>query len=180
MELFEQIKDEIGSVIKNSNTKNDFEHSLIVLKWVKKLKQDADIALKIAALCHDIDRSFPKSKVTRDGFNSYEEYKKEHAKVSAEITINLIKKYGLPESILTKVKNLIEKHEEGGEGDIQILTDADCITFFDFDIKWYYQDEHYSQFNKNKMLYSYKKSSNRAREIILSLDFPGKDFLNTL
>ena len=82
---FTQIKKEIEKILPNSPI--DFEpvHSKLVLKYVLKLKPNADEALQIAALAHDIDRAI--TGITEKDLKDYSkinEFKKEHGARSAK------------------------------------------------------------------------------------------------
>ena len=63
-----EIEEEIKSIIKNSPVKEDSLHSEITLRWVLKLEPDADEALKIVALSHDIERAVT-NKVLRQKYS---------------------------------------------------------------------------------------------------------------
>lgn len=55
-----------------------------------KLEPQADGALKIAALGHDIERAISKRKIKLENYTNYEEFKKLHALNSAEVLTKLI------------------------------------------------------------------------------------------
>ena len=55
-------------IIKKSQVPEDPIHSKNTLEWLLKLKPDADDALKIAALGHDIERAIAERKVRREDF----------------------------------------------------------------------------------------------------------------
>ena len=54
---FNLLRKEVEAILPKSPLDFDLIHSGLVLKWVLKLEPDADEALKIAALAHDIDRA---------------------------------------------------------------------------------------------------------------------------
>lgn len=185
MDKFELIKKEIEKIVKNSYVKYEESHIKCVLNWVLKLNPEADISLKIASLGHDIDRSFPERRAKREDFENYEEYKRKHAQISAQIIDELLEKHKFNDDIRKKVRYLIENHETGGEGDLGILTDADGIAFFIHDFKHYIKDPLYKNYSKEKIKYSYKRISQRAKEIVKKINFKDnekliKDSINEL
>lgn len=125
MGKFDLIKEEIMNILPNSPLDFEVIHSELVFKWVQKLKPDADEALQIAALSHDIDRAV--TGITEKDLNDFskiKEFKREHSVRSANIIENILKKNNYPEKIITKVKHLVEKHEFGGDYESNILKDA--------------------------------------------------------
>ena len=74
------LKKKIEKIIKNT------------LEWLLKLKPDADEALQIAALAHDIERAIEKRKVKRKDYKDYDEFKNAHALNSANISVEITKK----------------------------------------------------------------------------------------
>ncbi|MBW1984644.1 MAG: hypothetical protein JRI53_07985, partial [Deltaproteobacteria bacterium] len=76
-------KQKIRAVISKSSVPEDPIHAENVLEWILKLKPDADEALQIAALAHDIERSVEGMKIQRSDFNDYNQFKAAHANNSA-------------------------------------------------------------------------------------------------
>lgn len=62
------LKKKIEKIIKNSLVPEDPIHSKNTLEWLLKLKPDADEALQIAALAHDIERAIEKRKVKQKDY----------------------------------------------------------------------------------------------------------------
>ena len=175
-ETFQQIEKEIDAITKKSPIKTDNSHSKNVLSWVLKFNPQADLALKISALGHDIDRSFPELQLKREKFSAYEEYKKAHAKNSAIIIDRIAAKWELNDRIRAKINNLIENHEIGGAGDLRDLNDADGIAFFTDDVLDFYisSSKHSLNFRK-KIYYSYKRLSKRTKKIVKGMKFRNKE-----
>ena len=117
MNSFEAIKSKIDKITQDG-PEIEYSHSQSVLKWVLKLDPDASESLKIAALGHDIDRSFPEKRVKAVDYENYLEFKKVHSLKSAEIIVELMKRQNFKEETIKKTRNLIERHEIGGEGDV--------------------------------------------------------------
>lgn len=102
--------------------------------WVAKLRPDADEALLIAALCHDIERAEKhaenKSSTHPDKITG-EDYLIRHQERSARIMHEFLILAGASPDFADRVLHLIEKHEVGGDEDQNLLKDADSISFFE-------------------------------------------------
>ena len=164
MDSFTRVREEIYVITKHAPADIEHLHSQSVLSIVLRLKPDADNALKIAALSHDIDRSIPERRVHPEEFKDYNEYKRKHSERSAEIVVEIMRKCDCDISIIEKTKFLIENHEVGGSGDVEILKEADSISFFQ-DNLIYYQKK-YPDYFKDKIRFMYKRLSPRARLLI--------------
>jgi 3-hydroxyacyl-CoA dehydrogenase len=79
MKEIECVKKKIEKIIKNCLVSEDPIHSKNTLEWLLKLKPDADEALKIAALAHNIERAIEKRKVKRKDYRDYDKFKNAHA-----------------------------------------------------------------------------------------------------
>ena len=112
------LKKKIEKIIKNT------------LEWLLKLKPDADEALQIAALAHDIERAIEKRKVKRKDYKDYDEFKNAHALNSANISLEIMKEYNVSTELTDDVFGLIRLHETGGSMRVNILRGADGISFF--------------------------------------------------
>ncbi len=113
-------------------------HELIdarrVADWVEKLKPDASAALRLASRCQHIRRwKKPRSQYppTRDGYLKWrQDLKKFHADTATEI----LRKIGCEEPLIQAVRNLnLKKGLNRKEGDVQVLEDALCLTFLEFE-----------------------------------------------
>jgi len=152
-ETNQQLEKEIEEIISKSPVKSDPVHSKTTRDWVLKLKPNAGYALQIAALSHDIERSF-------NG-------------ISAEIITNLLKKYKYTNDFVEKVKNLVLNHEWGGSTETDILTNADSISFFEGNLEGYFE-----KFGEEKTRYKIKARletmSQDAKDKIKSIRYKSK------
>ncbi len=169
MNKFDFVVEEIKAITKNAADKTEYGHSQSVWQWVLQLKPDADIALQIAALGHDIDRSFQDYRIMKARFATYDEYKKTHVLLSAKIICDILKKHDFDQVTIDKVRHLIENHEIGGEGDIAILTEADSMTFFNN--LQHYRDNHTAQETIDKIKFMYNRLSDKAKLMVKEIDF---------
>lgn len=169
MDKFTQLKELIGEIIKRSETKIDYQHSLSTRNWVLKLDPNASEELQIAALAHDIDRAIPPRVYQQKG-ERYKDYKQKHAKRSAELIAKLMKESGYASESIVKVVHFVENHEVGGDEEINMLTDADSISYFTNNIESYLASKG-NDLTRDKIKFMYVRSSERAKKIIAKLQF---------
>jgi len=93
-------KQKIRAIISKSGVPEDPIYAENVLEWLLKLKPDADEALQIATLAHDIDRADERRKVRRYNFNDYNEFKAAHANNSAKILKEILHECHVEQSIV--------------------------------------------------------------------------------
>jgi len=173
MNKFNELKKEIAEIISKSPLEFDPGHSKKTLEWVLKLKPGADEALQIAALAHDMERGVTGITETYGlkDLSNIKEFKKEHAKRSAEIIADLMEKYNYYKEIIARIKFLVEKHDEGGDDEeLNILTDADSIAFFDFHITMYYEKNGREK-TEDKIRFMLERVSEKAKEIIKNIKY---------
>jgi hypothetical protein len=104
--------------------------------WIKRLVPEANDELYIAAITHDIERAFGKSRTPpspeEKGVRWDDEiYNKWHGERSANFVSEFLKKEGADEKLIKEVSKLVKVHEEGGWKDADILRDADSISFLE-------------------------------------------------
>jgi hypothetical protein len=174
-ERLEKLKKEILETLKKSPIETDSMHAQIVYKWVLNLKSDADEALQIAALSHDIERAV--TSITEKDLKEYskiDEFKKEHALRSAEIISNMLRRYDYSEIMISKVRKLVENHEVGGDEETNILRNADSIAYFEYNIPVYLRRNGREQ-TKNKIQFMYKRIPVEVQSVINQIDFSDKE-----
>jgi len=179
MEKYDFVKKEIIQIIRNSDCadrmdrQKDSIHSKLTLEWVLKLKPSADHSLQIAALGHDIDRAIESRRIKKENFEDYNKYKKRHAQESAAIVVEIMKKYDYDEKAIDKVQLLIENHEVGGSGEVEILKNADSLTFFSYDVYYHLRDRSPEMAIK-KIKFMYNRLSDEAKKLIKEIEFKDK------
>jgi hypothetical protein len=115
---------------------SQIKHFVRTVHWLKVLSPDADEALLVAAVAHDIERAFRQKDMAEKrsaGWTSIEFFRP-HEERGAEITIDFLKQLNVNDNFIEKVKTLISRHEEGGNDDQNLLKDADSISFFETNI----------------------------------------------
>jgi len=177
-EFEHRIKNEILQILSHSAIPEDYEHALNVLKWVNRLKPDADFPLKIAAIGHDIERALPEQKVQRMNFLSYDDFKRAHAENSAKIVNEILSRYPIAQDVIERVHYLIANHEFGKEGDLDlaILKDADSLSFFEINLPYYFHREGETE-TYFRMQWGYDRMSERAKGFLKNFSH-GEDILN--
>jgi hypothetical protein len=104
------------------------EHLVRTRDWVLELDPGAGLALRLAALTHDIERNFPGGPApdpTDPG------YARVHAERSASIVQDWLASRGAAEELGTAVARLVAAHEVGGWREADILQAADSLSFLE-------------------------------------------------
>ena len=153
-------------------------HSKNTLAWLLKLQPDANEALQIAALGHDIERAMERRKVRRADFDDYDEFKAAHASNSALVLREIMLEYGLPAAITDDVCRLVGQHEVGGDERCNLLKDADSISYFEVNLPLYFEREGYSE-TLRRTIWGYRRLSAGVRDRARSITYEA-DSLNTL
>ncbi|MEA3273397.1 MAG: DUF4202 family protein [Patescibacteria group bacterium] len=167
-----KLENEIMEIISKSPVKTDLSHAKSTRKWILKLKPDADYALQISALAHDIERGLEPNyhNKTKEKFDNYKEHKHIHSKKSAKIIVELLEKYNFDEKFIFKVKHLVLKHEFGGDFESNLLMDADSISFFEENFVQYYEE--YGEGNtRKKIRFMYDRISNNAKSLVKDIQY---------
>ncbi len=106
-------------------------HYVRALFWVENLKPDADLALKIAAYSHDVERAFNQDSGRKRLLYQEKTDLTKHQHDSAQIIGDFLEKQKANKIIIKKVKELISRHEIGGNAEQNILKDADSISYLE-------------------------------------------------
>lgn len=153
-------------------------HVKDVLRWIEKLAENPSLALKLAALFHDIDRV-----VTPDvggGFKGdrksqgYLEYKKAHARRSADYICPRLLKRGVDQQVVERVRFLIIHHDDTGseveslqDNELDYLVAADSLAFFTTAAPKFYEWEGEKRL-KDKIRFMIEKMPTFAKKLLLS------------
>jgi hypothetical protein len=109
----------------------DFIHSVDTWQWTLRLQPNASLALQIAALFHDVERSVvePNSRSEPVG-PSYQLLKDAHARASARLAQFWLANLELDAELVRAAALLIEGHERPATCDEQaVLNSADALSF---------------------------------------------------
>ncbi len=116
------------------------KHVLRTVHWLKELKPDADEALLIAAVAHDVERalrdhkSYDKVSKYEKGFRS-DEHLTYHQEEGARIIGEYLEQIGADQGIIERVRELVSRHETGGDDAQNLLKDADSVSFFENNVE---------------------------------------------
>lgn len=113
---------------------SQIKHFVQTVYWLKILRPEADEALLVAAIAHDIERAFRQKDIleikAQVGITNVEYYRT-HEERGAEIIADFLKSQNIDGVFIERVKKLVSRHEEGGDDDQNLLKDADSISFFE-------------------------------------------------
>ena len=173
MDSLDCAKQEIRRIIAASQVPEDPRHADNTLEWLLRLAPDADEALQLAALGHDIDRAIEEVKVRRADFDDYDAFKAAHARHGAELIRPILTACGVERPIVDETCRLVTAHEVGGDRRADLLKDADSISYFDVNLPLYYQREGWAE-STRRSLWGYRRLSARARDIVKNICYEEK------
>jgi hypothetical protein len=139
--------------------------------WVLKLKPEADEALQLASCCQHIRRwERPRSDYPQNR-PGYLKWRADLKDFHAETAARILREVGYPDEMIERVKSLNRKEGLPQDKEAQILEDALCLTFMEFELE---------SFAKRKdeetmiriLRKTWKKMSEHARNAALQLNFP--------
>lgn len=109
------------------------EHLLSTRAWTIRLDPTASAELRFAALVHDVERFFPGGPSgTPDTAFDDPDYLFAHSIRSADIAEAWLRKQpAVPDAFTLRVRQLILRHEIGGNMEEDILQAADSLSWFD-------------------------------------------------
>jgi len=168
MDSIDCAKQNIRAIISGSSVPEDPIHAENTLDWLLKLDPEADQALQIAALAHDIDRAVEAQKVHREGFSDYNAFKKAHAHNGARILRAILNKCDVAKSVLDEACRLVTFHEVGGDPRSDLLKDADSVSYFEVNMPLYYQREGRDE-TIRRCNWGYQRLSARMKEVVKTI-----------
>jgi hypothetical protein len=104
------------------------EHLVRTRDWVLELDPDAGLALRLAALTHDIERNFPGGPPPDP---ADPDYPRVHAERSARIVGKWLAGQGAADDLTYAVCRLVGAHEVGGWPEADLLQAADSLSFLE-------------------------------------------------
>lgn len=132
-------KQKIRTIISHSAVPEDPIHAENTLTWLLRFEPEADIALQIAALGHDVERALEERRIQKRIFTDFDAFKAAHAHNSAEIIKEIMTACKVPQPIIDDIYRLVCHHETGGDARSDLLRDVDSISFFDVNLPLYYK-----------------------------------------
>jgi len=167
------VKKKIEDIIALSDVPEDPVHSKNVLRWMLKLTPQADDALQIAALGHDIERAIKDRKVKRQDYKDYDLFKEAHAKNSVVILKKIMIECHLEGKIINDVCHLVRHHETGGNEQTDLLKNADSISFFEVNLPLYYSRNNKEEVQR-RCLWGLKRLSLKLRKVVAGFSYQDK------
>ena len=162
----------IAEVIAQSTVPEDPRHSPNTRQWLLELDPNADDALQIAALGHDIDRAVAERKVQRAEFSDYDAFKAAHARNGAQILTELLEECGIDDAaFLGEVHRLVCCHEVGGDPRSELLVDADSLSYFDVNLPLYFARNSWEE-TQRRCVWGYRRLSERSLPLAINLSYP--------
>lgn len=165
MVSIERTKRKIRTIIRVSKVPEDARHAENTLQWLLRLDPEADQALQIGALAHDIDRAVEARKMDRSNYEDYDAFKAAHAHNGAQILDEIMDEYGMPKTIADEVCRLVRLHKVGGDSRSDLLKDADSLSYFHINMPLYYEREGREE-AKRRCIWGYHRLSASIREIV--------------
>jgi hypothetical protein len=115
----------------------DYDHALDTWQWVLRLAPDADLAVQLAALFHDVERLASEADARIEHHAAdYQAFKDDHAERGADLAQAVLAGVGVDAEARERAARLIAGHEhppEPGDPDaaaLSLLNDADALSFF--------------------------------------------------
>jgi len=179
MNSIECAKQKIRAIIAGSMVQEDPRHAENTLEWILRLDPEADEALQIAALSHDIERAVEEGRVYRTDYDDYDVFKADHARNGARILRSILDRCGIAESIGDEACRLVTLHEVGGDPRSDLLKDADSISYFKVNMPLYYQREGWEE-TKRRCIWGYQRLSGRMKEITKSITYKDEELTRLL
>ena len=170
MNNIDRVKTSIEAIIAQSSVPEDPIHAKNTLKWLLALKPEADEALQIAALGHDIERAMDQRKVQREDFEQYDQFKAAHAHNSAEILKEVMLDCDVDETLIEQVYDLVRGHEVGGDERCDLLKDADAISYFEVNLPHYFSRHGWDE-TKRRCLWGYKRLSEQMKTVAANMTY---------
>ncbi len=177
MDTLECIKRRIEEIVAQSKVPEDPLHAKNTLEWLLKLKPDADIALQIAALGHDVERAIEERKIKRENFSDYDEFKRAHASNSAQILKEIMIECGADEELMNDVVDLVKKHEWGGDERANLVMYADTLSFFEVNLPFYFKRNGLEE-TKRRFFWGYRKLPEKFKKLLENFNYSDERITN--
>lgn len=145
-------------------------HLVVTEKWACEIMEGkgepASLAIRLAALGHDIDRAFPDQEIHIEDFGTdhYDQYKVAHSLQTARIVAEVLGRMHAELSLVRDVARLIANHEFGGDPDSEALMDADSLSFFEENLPIYLEDRGPEKTAK-KVRFMYSRMSDDSKPL---------------
>lgn len=119
--------------------KADLDHALDTWQWMLRLDPGASLAAQLAALFHDIERleSEADARIEQHAAD-YQAFKDAHARRGADVAYEVLVGAGIEPATAARTRELVGSHERRGvDCDVDLLNDADALSFFSLNSSGY-------------------------------------------
>ncbi|HTG33158.1 MAG TPA: DUF4202 family protein [Thermoanaerobaculia bacterium] len=147
----------------------DYNHALDTWQWALRLDPEADLAVQLAALLHDIERLDTEAdRRIEHRADDYQVFKDGHAARGAEMAGALLEEAGVDTQTRRRTARLIAGHEHAAApgdpdaGAIALLNDADALSFFSLNSVGYL-DYFGPEATRRKVAYTLRRLRPEAR-----------------
>ena len=147
----------------------DYNHALDTWQWALRLDPDADLAIQLAALLHDVERLATEAdRRIEHRAADYQAFKNGHAARGAEMAGALLEEAGVDAGTRRRTARLIAGHEHAAApgdpdaGAIALLNDADALSFFSLNSVGYL-DYFGPEATRRKVAYTLRRLRPEAR-----------------
>jgi hypothetical protein len=171
-------KQYVRDIIAGSKVQEDPGHAENTVEWLLRLLPEADEALQMAALSHDIERAIETRKVRHTDYENYDAFKWAHACNSAKILREILEKCEVDKSFTDEVCRLVTYHEIGGDYRSDLLKNADSLSYFAVNLPIYYQREGWEE-TKQRCIWGYQRLSVESRKMLQNMTYE-QDILTRL
>jgi hypothetical protein len=147
----------------------DYNHALDTWQWALRLDPEADLAVQLAALLHDVERLATEADARIEHrADDYQAFKDGHAARGAELAGALLAEAGIDAGTRRRTARLIAAHERAAApgdpdaGAIALLNDADALSFFSLNSVGYL-DYFGPEATRRKVAYTLRRLRPEAR-----------------
>jgi sugar/nucleoside kinase (ribokinase family) len=172
------VKNRIKALIANSDVPEDPGHADNTLEWLLRMEPNADEALQIAAIAHDIDRA-TQERIRSEDYPDFDIFKAAHARRGARLLRGILEDCMVERTIIREACRLVEIHEVGGDSRSDLLKDADSISYFDVNLPLYYQRNSWEE-TARRSIWGYQRLSARAKKIVNKINYDQKELVSLI
>jgi hypothetical protein len=111
----------------------DAHHLRRTRDWALRLQPDASLAVRLAALTHDIERHFAGGPTMHPALMEPDDkrYLRAHTERSSAIVSSWLHGQGAPSVLVATVADLVRDHELGGSREADVVQAADSLSFLE-------------------------------------------------
>jgi hypothetical protein len=102
-------------------------------------------------------------RLTQGAFATYDDFKRAHAERAGQLVARIAKESGYSSEEAAEIERLIGEAEfSSADPDVQLICDADSISYFDYNIH-FYMKRHPASDTRQKMKFMHDRASEKAK-----------------